>query len=464
MSRRGWPRPRPTCCWRTGRSPSSGRCAPDDGRRCTSCTSGSRTRRSGCGSSASARHAAHAYVDHVLAHPEHARPGRRAARAAGRPRHRRADDPIRAEVAFLVADDARGQGVGTLLLEHLAALALARGITELEADVLSREPRDAARSSPTPASPTSAASSWAPSCSPSAPAPPWSPRPAPTPASSAPRRARSSRCSGPASVAVVGARSDGTGIGATVLRSIVAGGFTGRVVAVHPRADELAGVPTYASLRDVPSGLDLVVVCVPAGAWPWTCFRDAVAAGVRAAVIVSSGFGELGAEGARIQHELVDARPRPRRAGGRPQLPRAAAQPPRPPAQRDLQRRRPARRRPRRGQPVRRRRHRAHGPRPRARARRAHLRLARQQGRRLQQRPARGLVRRPRGHRRRALPRVVRQLREVRAVRAAVRRSASRCSPSSAAARPAAAGPAPRTPPRPPRPGSGWTPCSPRPA
>ena len=108
----------------------------------------------------------------------------------------------------------------------------------------------------------------------------------------------------PSSVAVVGVRSDGTGIGATVLRSIVDAGFQGRVVAIHPRAQELAGVPTYPSLLDVRSDLDMVVICVPAGL-VLDVLRDAVAAGVRAAVIVSSGFGELGAEGARIQHDLA---------------------------------------------------------------------------------------------------------------------------------------------------------------
>ncbi|MDX6371627.1 MAG: hypothetical protein QOD98_615, partial [Nocardioidaceae bacterium] len=108
----------------------------------------------------------------------------------------------------------------------------------------------------------------------------------------------------PAAVAVVGARSDGTGIGATVLRSIVDAGFQGRVVAVHPRAHELAGVPTYTSLLELTGELDLVVICVPASL-VLDVFRDAVAAGVRAAVIVSSGFGELGEEGARIQHDLV---------------------------------------------------------------------------------------------------------------------------------------------------------------
>ena len=44
--------------------------------------------------------------------------------------------PSRSEIAFLVDDGARGLGVGTLLLEHLAALARSRGITSFEADVL----------------------------------------------------------------------------------------------------------------------------------------------------------------------------------------------------------------------------------------------------------------------------------------------------------------------------------------
>ena len=108
----------------------------------------------------------------------------------------------------------------------------------------------------------------------------------------------------PSSVAVVGARQDGTGIGATVLRSIVDAGFRGRVVAIHPRAETLSGVAAHASLLDVPGGLDLVVICVPAGL-VLDVLRDAVAAGVRAAVIVSSGFGELGAAGAQAQHDIA---------------------------------------------------------------------------------------------------------------------------------------------------------------
>ena len=59
-------------------------------------------------------------------------------------------------------------------------------------------------------------------------------------------------CSARASVAVVGVRSDGTGIGATVLRSIIAGGFTGTVAAVHPRATSVAGVDRLSAVARGP--------------------------------------------------------------------------------------------------------------------------------------------------------------------------------------------------------------------
>ena len=249
------------------------------------------------------RHAALAYVDHVLAHPEHLalvaeRQGRLIGLATTEPL-----SPGRAEVAFLVADDARGHGVGTLLLEHAAALALARGITHLEADVLSENhamlsvfsdagfTRDRTVELGTVVITLGTGA---------------------TPESTARADVREFRSEAgslrpllrPSAVAVVGVRSDGTGIGATVLRSVVEAGFSGTVVAVHPSATSLGGVPTYASLLDVPDRLDLVVVCVPA-AHALHVVRDAVAAGVRAAVVVSSGFGELGPEGARQQHDLV---------------------------------------------------------------------------------------------------------------------------------------------------------------
>ena len=72
-----------------------------------------------------ARHAAHAYVDHVLGRrrdTSRSSPSSTVGWSGSPPPSRWT--PTRCEVAFLVADDARGLGVGTLLLEHLAALAL----------------------------------------------------------------------------------------------------------------------------------------------------------------------------------------------------------------------------------------------------------------------------------------------------------------------------------------------------
>jgi acyl-CoA synthetase (NDP forming)/GNAT superfamily N-acetyltransferase len=249
-----------------------------------------------------ARRSAHTYVDHLLSDAGTLtlvaeRQGHVVGLATAEPL-----DEHRCEIAFLVADAARGQGVGTLLLEHLAALALSHGITEFEADVLSENHAmlgvfaDAGFSLTRTTDFGTVVLSFGTSAT-----------------DLATRRAdeREFRAESrslvpllrPRSVAVVGIRSDGTGIGATVLRSIAAGGFSGRVAAVHPRATALLSVPTYPSVSQVPGPVDLVVVCVPATAVN-DVLLDAATAGVRAAVIVSSGFGELGAEGARLQREL----------------------------------------------------------------------------------------------------------------------------------------------------------------
>ena len=233
--------------------------------------------------------------------------------------------------------------------------------------------------------------------------------------------------------------------------------------AVHPRARALVGVDAYPSVSRVPGHVDLVVVCVPATAVN-DVLLDAAAAGVRAAVVVSSGFGELGAEGARLQRELsATARAHGVRLVG-PNCLGLLVNDPEIRLNATFHGRGAAVGRPGRGQPVRRGGHRPHGPRPRARPRRPHLRLARQQGRCLEQRPAGRLVRRPRGHRRGALPGVVRQRRQVRAVRPPVRRAqaAARGRRRSLGRRQPGRCVAHRG--RRPRPASGWTRCSPRPA
>jgi acyl-CoA synthetase (NDP forming)/GNAT superfamily N-acetyltransferase len=252
---------------------------------------------------ATSRRAAHQYVEHVLADVETlALVAEQHGRLVGLGTAERLD-AHRCEIAFLVADDARGQGVGTLLLEHLAAMALTLGVTQFEADVLSENHAmlTVFRHAGFALTRTSDLGTVVLTLD-----------TAVTAEAAARADEREFRAEAkslepllrPASVAVVGVRSDGTGIGATVLRAITAGAFSGRVAVVHPRETTLAGVAAYPSLGEVPGQVDLVVVCVPATAVN-AVLLDAAGAHIRAAVVVSSGFGELGAEGARLQHELT---------------------------------------------------------------------------------------------------------------------------------------------------------------
>jgi acyl-CoA synthetase (NDP forming) len=108
----------------------------------------------------------------------------------------------------------------------------------------------------------------------------------------------------PRSVAVYGVRRDGSGLGAAVLAAIVRGGFHGTTVVVHPRAIETAGVPAYTSAAAAPGPVDLAVIAVPSEQVA-AALEDAASAGVRAAVVIASGFAEVGATGAERQQELA---------------------------------------------------------------------------------------------------------------------------------------------------------------
>lgn len=209
----------------------------------------------------------------------------------------------RAEVAFLVADAAHGLGLGTLLLEHLAAAARQHGVRTFVADVLADNSAmlrvfqdcgfDLVRS--TDAGTVTlrldtAATARA--------------------VAAADQReflaeARSLEpLLRPRAVAVVGVRRDLTGVGAAVLRSIRGGGYQGHLFVVHRDASELDGVPAFGSFADLPEPVDLVVIAVPAHAVVRTA-REAAEAGARAVVVVSSGFSEMGGSGTEAQRELV---------------------------------------------------------------------------------------------------------------------------------------------------------------
>jgi acetate---CoA ligase (ADP-forming) len=108
----------------------------------------------------------------------------------------------------------------------------------------------------------------------------------------------------PRSLAVVGA-SDTSGWAQFILASSAATGFEGPLIPVHPRHETVFGRPAVRRLRDLAEPVDLAFVMVPTHAVP-DVIDDAAAAGIRHAVVLASGYRELGGEGHARQDRLVE--------------------------------------------------------------------------------------------------------------------------------------------------------------
>ena len=108
----------------------------------------------------------------------------------------------------------------------------------------------------------------------------------------------------PRGIAVVGVSESPLKIGTMTLLSVITGGFEGGIYPVHPKADNILGLTVCPNFKSLPDDTDLVVVCVPASAVP-SVIEDSVDAGIRAAVIISSGFAEVGKDGKRLQDEVL---------------------------------------------------------------------------------------------------------------------------------------------------------------
>jgi acetyl coenzyme A synthetase (ADP forming)-like protein len=212
-------------------------------------------------------------------------------------------DPAAAEVAFAVADDFQGRGIGTRLLEQLAALAGEVGVERFVAEVLpdnrrmlgvfqdagfavTREVAGGEVELTFPISPTeryrdqvagrdhlAVVASLRPFFEPKV-------------------------------VAVVGASARRGSIGGELFRNILSGDFAGAAYPVNRGGEAVAGVRGYSSIEDVPDSVDLAVICVP-GAQVLEAAESALRVHVRALCVISAGFAEAGAEGAERQERLL---------------------------------------------------------------------------------------------------------------------------------------------------------------
>ena len=108
----------------------------------------------------------------------------------------------------------------------------------------------------------------------------------------------------PRSIAVVGAsRTPGT-VGYEIIDNLLTDGFSGAIYPVNPNAAAVHSIPAYASIADVPGDVDMAIIAVPkehALAATEACGRR----GVRALVVITAGFREVGPAGLQREQELL---------------------------------------------------------------------------------------------------------------------------------------------------------------
>ena len=212
-------------------------------------------------------------------------------------------DPAAAEVAFAVADEYQRRGIGTRLLEQLAALAAAQGIERFVATVLPDNrrmlrvfeavgfevTRDLAGGEVELTFPIAATRHYL---------------------EQVETRDHEAVVASlrpffePESVAVVGASPRRGSIGGELFRNVLEADFVGAAYPVNTRGESVAGVRAYASIDEIPDAIDLAVICVP-GERVIDAAEEALRQGVRALCVISAGFAEIGSEGAERQERLL---------------------------------------------------------------------------------------------------------------------------------------------------------------
>ena len=109
----------------------------------------------------------------------------------------------------------------------------------------------------------------------------------------------------PRAVAVVGASTRPHTIGSDLLKRLIEFGFKGGIYPVNPKGGEIEGLRAYKTVADLPDGVDLAVIVVNASR-VLEAVDECHAKGIKGLVVISAGFKETGAEGAKLELELLE--------------------------------------------------------------------------------------------------------------------------------------------------------------
>ena len=109
----------------------------------------------------------------------------------------------------------------------------------------------------------------------------------------------------PGSICVAGASTKEKSIGYELLNTIKSYGFKGKVFPVNPKAEEILGYKSYKRIEEIPVKIDLAIVVVPKQ-FVETTIDELLAKNVKAIVLITAGFKEIGKEGEELENKIVE--------------------------------------------------------------------------------------------------------------------------------------------------------------
>ena len=109
----------------------------------------------------------------------------------------------------------------------------------------------------------------------------------------------------PTNVAVIGATEKEGSVGRTILWNLISSPFGGAVFPINPKRSSLLGIKAYPTIKDVPDPVDLAVIVTPAPSIPGI-IGECIEAGVKGAIVISAGFKEVGAEGIKLEQQILE--------------------------------------------------------------------------------------------------------------------------------------------------------------
>ncbi|MGB7442141.1 MAG: bifunctional acetate--CoA ligase family protein/GNAT family N-acetyltransferase [Coleofasciculaceae cyanobacterium] len=109
----------------------------------------------------------------------------------------------------------------------------------------------------------------------------------------------------PETVAVIGATEKAGSVGRTLLWNLMSHPFGGTIFPVNPKRRSVLGIPAYPNIKATPEPVDLAIIATPAPTVPGV-ISECVEAGVKAAIIISAGFKEIGEEGRKLERQILE--------------------------------------------------------------------------------------------------------------------------------------------------------------